>query len=175
MNFDGSERQLDEARVTVEVDGVSAPEALQAIELKAIELTAGVYEEGRAEPQDLLGVLRRRTEPADLDEEAPQKGDPERRVVHHRVGGAFRPEGRPPERRQHPAVGQEWAAVVIGDSDERPFAREVLHAFDLGTEVGPKGVEQRKRDRSDELGVAAGGLGRIDVVRQEVGELHAFP
>src|SRR5262245_65750097 len=102
MNFDGSERQFDEARATVEVDGVSAPEALQAI-----ELTAGVYEEGRAEPQDLLGVLRRRTEPADLlDEEAPQKGNPERRVVHHRLGGAFRAEGRPPERRQHPAVGQ---------------------------------------------------------------------
>jgi hypothetical protein len=52
----------------------------------------------------------------------------------------------------------------------------VLHAVDLGTEVvGPQGVEQRQHDRSDELGVVADGIGRIDIVRQEVGELHAFP
>src|SRR5262245_22410802 len=47
------ERHLDEARAAVEVDGVAAPEALQAI-----QLAAGVYEEWRAEAQDLLGVPR---------------------------------------------------------------------------------------------------------------------
>src|SRR5204862_7159223 len=106
----GLHGELDEARAAVEVDRVTAPEALQAV-----ELAARVDEHGRAGAQHLLRVLPRAAESADLDEEGPEAGDGERRIVDHGVGRTLGAERRPPERRHDPDAREHRAAVAVPD------------------------------------------------------------